>query len=173
MTSTTNKFLNRIKTQIKEIYNFFNSEKTKIIKNRYREIKFKSPKEINEEWGINLGDFLQLNAKVINQPKLMFSDNSINANQGKYRGGNPLIKKEVTDKNSFCLYFEKDRINPEIFNKFKNYDKISLNNSLNWEDIEKELRSKEISKEKKLGIICLSGITENKYPKLKIKPYIA
>jgi len=158
---------NQKMNKIKEIYNFFNSEKAKTYKNKYKEIKFKSPKEINEEWGIKLGEFLQLDARIIHQPKLIFSDNNINANQGRYRGGNPLIKKEVTDKNCFCLYFEKDRINQALFNKFKNYHKITLKNSSNWEDIEKELRSKEISKEKLLGIICLSNITENKYPKLK------
>ena len=67
------------------------------------------------------------------------------------------------------------RINKNIIynNKsiiFKNIkDKIVLKNSNNWEDIEKDLRNKDMlnNKQKNTGIIFLNKNNQNKYYKLK------
>ena len=67
------------------------------------------------------------------------------------------------------------RINKNIIynNKsiiFKNIkDKIVLKNSNNWEEIEKELRNKDMlnNKQKSAGIIFLNKNNQNKYCKLK------
>ena len=118
-----------------------------------------------------MGKFVEFNTKIIPQPKIIFSDININANNGRFRQCNPLIKKEVKNNNSFYIFFNKDK--NVINNKniiFKNItDKIILRNCLNWEDIEKELRIKSIlnNKEKTTGIIILNKNTQNKYIQLK------
>ena len=61
--------------KINQIYSLFNSNIS--INSRY---KIKSPKELNEEWGINLGKFVEFNTKIIPQPKIIFSDINTNAN---------------------------------------------------------------------------------------------
>ena len=155
---------------INQIYSLFNSKNTALNNNiRY---KIKSPKELNEEWGINLGNFVEFKTRIIPQPKIIFLDININANQSRFRQYNPLIKKEIKNNNSFYLYFEDDK-NIIYNNKsiiFKNIkDKIVLKNSNNWEDIEKELRNKDMlnNKQKNTGIIFLNKNNQNKYYKLK------
>ena len=95
--------------KIKEIYSLFNSNLSKdYIDSKYN---IKSPKEVNKEWGINLGKFVEFNAKIIKQPKIIFSDINLESNNGRFRLHNPIIKKEITNKNSFYLCFENDKIN--------------------------------------------------------------
>ena len=155
---------------INQIYSLFNSKNTLTNIPHNNRYKIKSPKELNEEWGINLGNFVEFKTKIIPQPKIIFSDININANQGRFRQYNPLIKKEIKNNNSFYLCFEEDKniLNDKGF-IFKNInDKIILKNSINWEDIEKELRIKDIlnKKEKNTGIIFLNKNTQNKYIQL-------
>ena len=157
--------------KINNIYNLFNSDNIKIPQGNYK-YKLKTPKEVNEEWGINLGNFFEFKAKIIPQPKISFSNINIDANQGKFRLHNPLFKKEIKNSNSFYLFFENDKnyfINPKniILNNIN--DKIILKNNTNWEDIEKELLNKDIlnKKEKTAGIIFLSKNNQDKYNQLK------
>ena len=156
--------------RIKDIYQYMNSTKYKMSKSRNNKSILKSPKEINEEWGINLGKFYEFKARLIKQPTLLFSgDYNIEANQGRFRSYDPLVKKDITKENIFYLYFENIKENKDIvnLNQLAEYDKIILKNNANWEETEKELRSKEISDKKELGIIILTENTKNKYPQLK------
>ena len=45
---------------------------------------------------INLGKFIEYKARLINQPKLVFSNFTIETNQGRFRTYDPLIKKYIT-----------------------------------------------------------------------------
>ena len=155
--------------RIKDIYHYMNSNKNKLYKTKNKKIKLKSPKELNEEWGINLGKFIEFKARIIDQPKLFFSNFSIETNQGRFRTYDPITKMDVTKQNCFYLYFENAKENKDIFNlnQLKDFDTISLKNNLNWDSIEKELRSKEIKDKKEIGIVLLTENTKNKYPKLK------
>ena len=155
--------------RIKDIYHYMNSNKNKLYKTKNKKIKLKSPKELNEEWGINLGKFIEFKARIIDQPKLFFSNFSIETNQGRFRTYDSITKMDVTKQNCFYLYFENAKENKDIFNlnQLKDFDTISLKNNLNWDSIEKELRSKEIKDKKEIGIVLLTENTKNKYPKLK------
>ena len=183
---------NRIKNpnekmkKIKGIFNLLNSENSKEIKNKKGDkIKLKSPKELSEEWGINLGSNLTFQGTVFPQPKLIFNGRDVFPENGRYRSGNPFRAQKITNSNIFFVYdkneknvdhrklfFEIMKIFREkqfIFsndfhpNKVREYP---IDNTNNFEEIKKNLLKIDNS-ENKFGIIFCSQRLEKMYEKLK------
>ena len=176
--------------KIKSIYNLINSNNSKIITNKKKEkVSLKSPKELSEQWGINLGCNLTFQGNFIPQPHLYFKGNEgskeIIPENGRYRSGNPYKSFTITNTNIFFVYDKYDgKINHRklfidlmyIFkekmfhfsndfnpNEVKEY---VIENSYNWENIKRSL-PKFGNDERKLGIIFTSSRLERFYNQLK------
>ena len=172
--------------KIKGIFNLLNSENSKEIKNKKGDkIKLKSPKELSEEWGINLGSNLTFQGTIFPQPKLIFNERYVFPENGRYRSGNPYKSQTITNSNIFFVY-DKNEINVnhrklffdimKIFqekkfnfeddfhpNKVKEYP---IHNASNWEEIKKSLLKID-STTNKFGIIFCSPRLEKMYKELK------
>ena len=173
----------------------YNSNNKKSIKKGNQTSTLKSPKELAEEWGINLGNNLTLEGRIIMPPKINFRviDDSckekiilkeIEPKNGLFKPGIPVRIYNITEKNLFFLYDANDeKINrnnlfgnicnkfyQKGFNKFnvKNIPKFGLKPITNWESIEQQLRSLPIYNNiKKFGILFCSKNLEKYYEKLK------
>ena len=172
--------------KIRGIFNLMNSENSKEIKNKKGDkINLKSPKELSEEWGINLGSNLTFQGTIFPQPKLIFNGKDVFPENGRYRAGNPFRSQMISNSNIFFVY-DKRETNVEhrklfieimkIFrekkfefsndfhpNKVKEYP---IENTNNWEEIKKSLLTID-SSENKFGIIFCSQRLEKMYKELK------
>ena len=171
------------------IKKLINSNNNKIIKKNGEKISMKSPKELSEEWGINLGDNLTFSGRIIAQPHLFFENgnNIINPSNGLFRAGNPNKSKIITNDNIFYIYDKNEKNSNhrklfcEIIQKCK-FKKIGfsdnfnpnyvygyeLENTRSWESINHTLRTIDFgNKPKILGIIFCSWELEKYYEKLK------
>lgn len=97
-----------------------NSENHKTIKKNGEILELKSPKELKEEWGINLGSNLTFPGRIISQPHLYFSKNGqklINPNNGTFIADNPTDAAIITNQNIFFVYDKKESYaHKKIFN---------------------------------------------------------
>ena len=175
---------------IKGIFSLYNSNKHKIIKKKTgQEIELKSPQELIDEWGINLGNNLVFEGRVLPQPKIYYKNNfKIEPNNGIFKSNKPCSSKEISNKNIFYIYDENERnINHrslfiEILKKCREKEfKFSngfnpnqvpgygLENTDNWENIYNDLRRINFNDgyEKIIGIIFCSNNLEKYYDKLK------
>ena len=67
---------NQKMSKIRGIFNLINSNNSKQIKNKKGEkVNLKSPKELSDEWGINLGSNLSFQGMVLPPPQLYFENN--------------------------------------------------------------------------------------------------
>ena len=172
--------------KIKGIFNLLNSENSKEIKNKKGNIiKLKSPKELSEEWGINLGSNLTFQGTIFPQPKLIFKGKNVFPENGRYRSANPFLSQEITNSNIFFVYDKNERnvdhrkLFWEIMKIFQekkfmfsndfhpnNVKEYPINNTSNWEEIKKSLLKIDNS-ENKFGIIFCSQRLEKMYVELK------
>ena len=172
--------------KIKGIFNLLNSENSKEIKNKKGNIiKLKSPKELSEEWGINLGSNLTFQGTIFPQPKLIFKGKDVFPENGRYRSANPFLSQEITNSNIFFVYDKNERnvdhrkLFWEIMKIFQekkfmfsndfhpnNVKEYPINNTSNWEEIKKSLLKIDNS-ENKFGIIFCSQRLEKMYVELK------
>ena len=178
-------------SEIKGISDLVNSENHKIIKKRNgQEIIKKSPKELTKDWGINIGNNLCFQGRIIRQPKLFFKDETvIYIENGKFKSANPYKSVKFTNDNIFFVY-DKNEIKTKNFNagqyfyeimlKCKNKDfqfsddfnpkrvkGYGLENTHDWDNINRELRKINITDKNSLGIIFCSQNLERYYYKLK------
>ena len=163
------------------------SENHKTIKKSTGEtIEMKSPKELKDEWGINIGSNLTFPGRIISQPKLHFLDNKeIGPNNGIFRSENPKNTKIITLDNIFYIYDknEKNSNHRKLFTnimekfRFKKFhfsedfhpNKVrgyGLDDTSNWDSIKKSLRNIEL-KRNSFGIIFCSYNLEKYYDNLK------
>ena len=180
------------------IKKLINSNNNKIIKKNNGEIiNMKSPKELSEEWGINLGDNLTFSGRIISQPHLLFKKeyekeyekeyNIVNPNNGIFRAGNPNKSKIITNDNIFYIYDKNERNSNhrKLFcdimkkcqiKKMKFSDDFNpnyvcgyeLEDTRSWKSINDNLRKIDFKNEQKiLGIIFCSWEMEKYYEKLK------
>lgn len=181
---------------INGFFNLYNSNNNKNIKKGTQTINLPSPKELAEEWGINLGNNLIFNGRILSPPKLIFKNNSKVKNgkeiiisdekkvtKGLFLPGKPIRTKNLTEDNLFYLYESNEKYNSQKifsdlcdkiiskgFKKFesKNVQGFELHKTTNWEIIEHELRGLNINGEKIVfGIIISSSNMERFYDKFK------
>jgi len=174
---------------IKGFINLYNSTNNKIIKKGINNISLKSPKELAEEWGIQLGNNLTFDGRIIPSPKINFNgQNNIdidvrNSLNGLFKPGSPIKAKNLTEKNFFVIFDSNDKktnyrdILFKLCDKFKskgfnninkkNVQGFGLKNTSNWESIEEELKKLSIYNQDKFGIIFCNNILEKYYEKLK------
>ena len=169
------------------IKKLINSNNNKIIKkNNGEKINMKSPKELSEEWGINLGDNLEFSGRIISQPHLFFENDIVKPTNGIFRVGIPNKSNIVTNDNIFYL-FDKNEKNvnhrklfDEIMEKCKfkrlgfsdNFNSkyvrgYELENTRNWESINHTLKKIYFENKPILGIIFCNWELEKHYEKLK------
>ena len=166
-----------------------NSDNHKTIKKNGQTVELKSPRELKEEWGINLGSNLSFPGRIISQPKLFFSrhgEKIVNPKNGLFRADNPTDTTLFTNNNIFFVFDRKEKSNHrKIFsdiikkcelkkfrfsedfdsNKVRGY---GLDDTRSWENIFNTLRKIDLRKnEKSFGIIFCSWQLEKYYDKLK------
>ena len=172
--------------KIRGIHNLINSNNSKEIKNKKGEkVKLKSPKELLEQWGINLGSNLTFQGAIFPQPHLLFNNKEVNPENGRFKTANPLKSRKITNTNIFYVYDKNDskidhmKLFIEIMKIFKEKNFIfsndfhpnkvkgyAIENTNNWENIRRSISSIGID-ENKFGIIFCSRQLEQFYKELK------
>ena len=162
----------------KSLYYSTNSKSTQAL-------KFQSPEELAKEWGIQLGNNLTFNGRILLPPVLNFYKKEIQIKNGLFMPGPPSrIKENITEKNFFVLYdfydkkmnakklfdFLSKKFNQKGFNEF-NTNKVpgfALKDTSKWETIERELRTFPIyGKDIIFGILFCSDNMEKYYEQFK------
>ena len=175
---------------INEIHNLINSNNHKKIKKRNgQELTLKSPKEIIDEWGINIGNNLSFKGRTIPQPHLFFKDPDNKFTlpiNGIFRSEYPYKSVVISNSNIFFVYDKNERCNHrnlfiEIMKKCRNKKfqfssdfhpnnvaGYGLENVNSWGNIDDSLKGMNITQNgNSLGIIFCSGKLEKFYDKLK------
>ena len=184
---------NKKMSAINGIFNLYNSDRHKTIKKKSgKYVEMKSPQELINEWGINLGNNLTFDGRLLPQPKLYFRKENVNPNNGLFRPNIPLNTNEISANNIFYIYdkseeHEKKIIHRDIFvellekcrdKKFKfskgfnpnNVAGYGLENTNNWNKISEQLRKIDFnsgSEKKIIGIIFCSDNLGKYYSNLK------
>ena len=147
----------------------------------------KSASEISEEWGINLGDNLVIQGRVLPQPKLIYKGkNPVNPNNGNFRSGNIYSAVQINPNNFAYIYDIKESLNvgqslKSLFDKgtkkgmsidfnkkLEGIHSIILKNFNNWESIKSQLNNILMNKNQlKMVIVFLSSALEKYYSQLK------
>ena len=148
----------------------------------------KTPYEVAQSWGVNLGSKLDIQGRILPQPKLQYSKNVVRPNNGIFRSGNAFNGVNLTQSNFIYIYDRKD--NSDIRNSLKGLlDKgrvkglnvkfnrdlnqneihgICLENYRDMEDIKKYLSMLEQHKnEVQMAVVFLSPQLERYYSKMK------
>jgi len=149
----------------------------------------KSPSEIAQSWGINLGNPLEIQGRVLPQPKLQYGQkNIVRPNNGLFRSGPTYQGANLNANNFIYVYDRKD--NSDIRNSLKGLlDKgrmkglnvkfsrelnqseihgVCIENYNNFEDIKRYLATVEKHKnEVQMAVIFLSQHLERYYSKIK------
>ena len=174
---------------IRSIFNLLNSSTNKIYTNKQgKEVKIKSPKEMQELYGIKIGNNLVVNARVMPQPHLMFNhaEKFVIPNNGIFRADNPNKVMKFSNENLFYVCDSRERDDArKVFNglmmkcKQKKFifsndfrpDRVKeycLQRSNNWNDIASELnRLLPNNNNHQYGFVFLSPTMEKNYPALK------
>jgi len=174
--------------KIKGIFNLINSNDSKQIKNKKGEkVNLKSPKELSEEWGINLGSNLTFQGTIFPQPQLYFKNKNIFPNNGRFQTADPFKSHVITAKNIFYVYDNSEKNNynhrqlfTEILKIFREkkfefsgdfhpnkVKGIAIEDSHNWESIKRSLSKIERSNESRFCFIFASQRLEKFYNELK------
>jgi len=102
----------------------------------------KTPHQVAESWGINLGSNLEIQGRVLPQPKLQYGKkNIVRPNNGLFRSGNAFMGVNLNQNNFIYVYDRRD--NSDIRNALRGLlDKgrmkglnIRFNKELNQNDI--------------------------------------
>ena len=174
---------------IRSIFSLLNSSTNKIYTNKQgKEVKIKSPKEMQELYGIKIGNNLVVNARVMPQPHLMFNhaEKFVIPNNGIFRADNPNKVMKFSNENLFYVCDSRERDDArKVFNglmmkcKQKKFifsndfrpDRVKeycLQRSNNWNDIASELnRLLPNNNNHQYGFVFLSPSMEKNYPALK------
>lgn len=176
--------------EISKIYEMINnSADPKSYKGKDGNIyKSKTSQEVAREWGINLGENLQIEGRILPQPTLCYQGTVVKPNNGLFRSGNT-IQGILIDKNNFVyIYDKKDNSNIRgalkgLFDKarmkglnlrfnrdFNGEDVhgIALENFSSWDDIKNNLsRLADHAQQIKIAVVFLSPHLERFYSNLK------
>ena len=170
--------------EINKIHNLMNCDIPKQFKKNGQLIPSKSSKQLADEWGINLGDNLTLEGRILNQPTLIFRDNTkVIPRNGLFRTQQSYDGITITKYNFMYIYNRKDRtdFNSLMFDLFqkakskkinvtvdaRDVYSYGLNNTYNWNDIKHELDKIRFDKELKMVVIFFDNNLERYYTKFK------
>ena len=179
---------NRKIEEIGKIRDMMNNNESKYYKgkdgNKYSS---KSSNQISKEWGINLGENLTIQGRLLPQPKLKYGKgNIVKPNNGNFRSGNTCRGSTINQNNFAYVYDKRDKSDIRhslkgLFDKGKmkglgiQFDQnmdgihgIPLNNFSSWDQIKKQLN--DIEKNKgciNMVIVFLSPQLEKFYSQLK------
>ena len=169
--------------------NLLNSTINKTYKNREgKEITIKSAKEIKDLYGVNIGNNLTINGRLIPQPHLIFNkgQKSVIPNNGNFRSENPNKVIMFTNENLFYVYDIKEK--NDCLSLFRNImvkcrtkkfifsDNFNPNNvkgyclqkTNSWRDTINELKKTfPENHQHKFGFVFLSRNMEKFYSQLK------
>ena len=174
---------------IRSIFSLLNSNTNKVYTNKLgKEVKLRSPKEMQELYGINIGNNLIVKARVMPQPHIMFnhSEKFVIPNNGIFRAENPNFVMKFSCENLFYVYDSRERDDAyKVFNslmmkcKQKKFtfsndfrpDRVRgycLQRTNTWNDISSELnRLLPTNNNHQYGFVFLSPSMEKNYPNLK------
>ena len=175
-------------TKMKEICgikDLISSKDPKFIKDRTgHEKACKAPIEVAKEWGISLGNNLSITGRILPQPRLLFRDGPVSANNGKYLSGKTKEGKTFTEENFIYIYdsndnsaiknylkllLDKARMKGMTINvDIKNIPCIALNNLNRWDDVLNSLRRLENkAKNIEMAVVFVSPQLEKYYSFMK------
>ena len=160
----------------------------KYVNKQGKEISLQSAKETQEKYGINIGNNLIVNARVMPQPHLMFNGGQkfVVPNNGIFRAENPNVVMQFTNENLFFVYDKREK--DDSYNVFSSLmmkckqkrftfsndfrpDRVRgycLQRTNNWNDISSELEKLFPGNNgHKFGFVFLSPSMEKHYPSLK------
>jgi aubergine-like protein len=174
--------------EIGKIRDMMNNNESKYYKgkdgNKYSS---KSSNQISKEWGINLGENLTIQGRLLPQPKLKYGKgNIVKPNNGNFRSGNTCRGSTINQNNFAYVYDKRDKSDIRhslkgLFDKGKmkglgiQFDQnmdgihgIPLNNFSSWDQIKKQLNDIERNKGCiNMVIVFLSPQLEKFYSQLK------
>ena len=145
----------------------------------------KTSLQVAREWGINLGDNLSIQGRILPQPTLKYGKNQIVIpKNGNFRSASTFKGVKLNSQNFVYIYDQKDRANIgkslysllekgrskglEINLEINQIKKIALNNFSNWEDIKRSFSCIEKSaKDIQMIVVFLSQYLEKFYSNLK------
>ena len=170
--------------EINKIHDLMNNDNPKTYKKNGELKRNKSSKELSKDWGINLGDNLSLEGRILNQPKLIFNRNKeINPRNGSFRTDVTYDGVTINKNELMYIYSKNDRTDfrPIINNLFSkaNMKGIKINmypneifsygirNTYNWEGIKNDLKNIRFNKELKIVIVFCDYNMQKFYNKLK------
>jgi hypothetical protein len=171
-------------SEINGIFDLVYSNNRKTIKQKNgNKIELKSPKEIIEEWGIQLSENLTVPGTIIPQPKLFFNNKNIQPRNGIFRAEDPFASQNITRDNIFYVFDknEKKYDHRQLFfellsilftfpNNSGNDEECGygLDNTDTWDNILNSLRKINLNEKKCIGIIFCSEQLIKFYENLKI-----
>ena len=170
--------------EINKIHNLMNSNIPKQLKRNGELIPSKSSKQLAEEWGINLGDNLSLEGRILNQPTLIFNKNkNVRPRNGIFRTEEAYDGVTITRDNFMYLYNKRDRTDFKslIYNLFKKAEAKNIrikaspneissygfNNTYKWDDIKNELKKIHFGENMRMVIVFFDNNLERYYTKIK------
>ena len=175
---------NQRMNEINKIHDLMNDDTPKQFKKNGELISTKSSKQLADEWGINLGENLSLEGRVLNQPKLIFNNKRlVTPKNGLFRTESAYDGVTITRDNFMYIYNRKDRadfrsIINNLFNKAKIKDirinvrpdelySYGFNRAYNWEDIKHELKKINFNQKLRMVMVFLDNNLEHYYNQLK------
>ena len=174
--------------EIGKIRDMMNNNESKYYKgkdgNKYTS---KSSNQISKEWGINLGENLTIQGRLLPQPKLKYAKgNIVKPNNGNFRSGNTCKGSTINQNNFAYVYDKRDKSDIRhslklLFDKGKmkglgiQFDQnmngihgIALNNYSSWDQIKKQLNDIESHKSGiNMVVVFLSPQLEKYYSQMK------
>ena len=175
---------NQRMNEINKIHDLMNDDTPKQFKKNGELISTKSSKQLADKWGINLGENLSLEGRVLNQPKLIFNNKRlVTPKNGLFRTESAYDGVTITRDNFMYIYNRKDRadfrsIINNLFNKAKIKDirinvrpdelySYGFNRAYNWEDIKHELKKINFNPKLRMVMVFLDNNLEHYYNQLK------
>ena len=145
----------------------------------------KTSLQVAREWGINLGDNLSIQGRILPQPQLKYGRNQIVVpKNGNFRSASTFKGVNLNPQNFIYIYDQKDRANIgkslysllekgrckglEINLEMNQIKKIALNNFSNWDDIRRSFSCIEKNaRDIQMIVVFLSQYLEKFYSNLK------
>lgn len=170
--------------EINKIHDLMSCEIQKQYKKNNTIIKNKSSKELAEEWGINLGDSLSFEGRILEQPILYFKGKKeVHPKNGTFRTDVTYDGVTFTNDNLMYIFHRRDKADfrgliKGLFIKaeakgikvrasINDLYSYGIDKAYSWEDIKNELRKIRFSDKLRMVIVFLDNNLERYYTKLK------
>ena len=174
---------NQRMTEISKIHDLINCDIPKQYKRNGEVITNKSSKELAQDWGINLGDNISLQGRLLHQPTLIFhGKKTVIPRNGNFRTDVTYDGVTITHDNFMYIYNRRDRTDfrrmiGDLFNKANSkgieikahvneLESYGLDRTYNWEDIKHDLDRINFG-HKKMVIVFIDNNLERFYTKFK------